>query len=233
MKHSSTDKDQSSEPCVESDQEEQEESRPLEAVTSPATSPLSWDSECNMASSASSGLVPYEDCSDGVQWHRLSGDSWDEKTSFQWPYLSESVVSVPSSFQFNANNESETNLPKTSLDHLRIEESKDNPFIRRSVSESYVSHYGRLSPPSKNFYHLVPIPLSTKLHNSPFTPIRQRHTVGHRLKGKEPVFTFEKHEHLSRKRSLSFPSLARDSLSSGGRKFGDSIQDDFLRSQES
>eukprot|EP00794_Sanderia_malayensis_P003683 gene3683-4200_t len=191
---------------------EEEESKKEEAmrrggVTSPAASPLSWDSECDKASSRSSELVAYEQYSEGVQWHRLSGDSWDENVSFQWPNLSESVVSVPSSFQFSANNVTERSVSKkTAVDHLRIEEPKDSPLLRRSLSESYVPHYGRLSPPPKNFYHIVPIPLSTKIHKTGLFSRKQRHTAGNRVgREKEQVFTFE-HEPLRRRRSLSVPS---------------------------
>ncbi len=164
----------------------------------PSTSPLCWDSECDVNSSKSSELFHY----DGVQWHRLSGESWEDNASFKWPYLSDSVVSVPSSFQFNEMRNDLQKIP----DNLNIEESLENPLLRRSMSESYIPHYGRLSPPPKNFYHLVPIPLSSRSHNaSPFVRNRLRQTTGSRTKGR--VFTFDRNEGLSRRRSISLPSL--------------------------
>lgn len=171
------------------------------------SSPLSWEDECNMSSKSSIG--PYDDMSSsGVQWHRLSGDSWEEQLTAQWPQLSDSVVSVPSSFQFV-----ERSVDIEYEDQTEVADVSSNVLLRRSISESYIPHLGCLSPPPKNFYHLVPMSLNTKnlrtAVDSSFSPSRkdapkrpqqrffgQAFTVAHRERAK-----------ACRKRSLSFPSL--------------------------
>ena len=187
----------------------------LDFERSPVSSPLSWDDECDLSSTKSSGPIPYEDLSSGgVQWHRLSGDSWEEQLSVQWPHLSDSVVSVPSSFQFmkkSINIDFDDGNDGTSL--------PDQPFLRRSISESYIPHYGRLSPPPKNFYHLVPTSLASKQQRSavesPFTPNRLKPGPEYRASPTrlETTFTFDRVEQrtVTRKRSLSLPSVAERS----------------------
>lgn len=178
------------------------------------SSPLSWEDECNMSSKSSFG--PYEDMrSSGVQWHRLSGDSWEEQLAAQWPHLSDSVVSVPSSFQFTERSVDIDYGEKDTGDPNDVHPSLQ---LRRSVSESYIPHYGSLSPPPKNFYHLVPTPLSSKNRksamDSPFSPKRGNTQARAQQKFSGQVFSFEHRERVCRKRSSSLPSLKEPSVDS-------------------
>ena len=201
----------------ENKQEEHENQYYPAVAISPVSSNLSWDLECDIASSSSSGHVHFEDLADGIQWHRLSGDSWTENVPFQWPHLSDSVVSVPSSFQFNPKADIDYKLVEEDPNKEGFEELIESAPIRRSISESYISHHDRLSPPSKDFYHLVPIPLSNRTHpGSASGPRRQRHVPGNRSCPRrcEPAFTFDHprlHGDLCRKRSLSLPLLQESS----------------------
>ena len=187
-----------------------DENEANELQRSPIASPLSWDDQCDV-SSKSSGLVPYEDLSSsGVQWHRLSGDSWEENMSMNWPKLSDSVVSVPNSFQFNRTVVDIDLEDGMYDDGLKVE--TDFRLTRRSISESYIPHYGRLSPPPKNFYHLVPS-LVTKQrfgNESPFFTNKKNDTWNTSPNRLESSFTYDHTEHpkVERKRSRSLPSLS-------------------------
>ena len=176
------------------------------------SSPLSWEDECNLSSNSSVGLTPYEDLSSGgVQWHRLSGDSWEEQHAMQWPHLSDSVVSVPSSFHFT---QKTVDIDYGERPTSNTNDLADGLPLRRSVSEGYISHYSQLSPPPKNFYHLVPTPLATKNHrtilDSPFSPIRKKSPTWSEKKVSGHDYTLYRQEKktVCRKRSLSLPSLA-------------------------
>jgi len=187
-----------------------DEADDVEVERTMMASPLSWDDECNISSKSSFGVAPYEDLSSGgVQWHRLSGDSWEEQLAVQWPHLSDSVVSVPSSFQFMEKTVDIDFGEKSTED---VDDSADSLPLRRSVSESYIPHYGRLSPPPKNFYHLVPTVVASKgLRTAVDNPsIRKKPaTWSHRkIPGQVVNFDRQEKEKLCRKRSVSLPSLS-------------------------
>ena len=176
------------------------------------SSPLSWDDECNMSSKSSFGPTPYEDMSSGgVQWHRLSGDSWEEQLATQWPHLSDSVVSVPSSFQFTQKTVDIDYGEGATEEAIDLADSMP---LRRSASEGYIPHYDRLSPPPKNFYHLVPAPLATRSQraafDSPLSSIRKKAATWSQKKALKQVFSLDSQEKetICRKRSISLPSLA-------------------------
>ena len=200
------------------------------------SSPLSWEDECDMSSKSSFGPVPYEDLSSsGVQWHRLSGDSWEEQLASQWPHLSDSVVSVPSSFHFV---EKSVDIDFGERGCEDVVDLHDCLPLRRSISESYIPHYGRLSPPPKNFYHLVPTSLASRnlktTLESPFSPNRSHTPARAQRKFSGQVFTFDRpeHENICRKRSLSLPSL-KDTIveytPAVSNEYEDCFMDNFAR----
>ena len=171
------------------------------------SSPLSWDDECNMSSKSSFGPTPYEDMSSGgVQWHRLSGDSWEEQLATQWPHLSDSVVSVPSSFQFT---QKTVDIDYGEGAAEEATDLADSMPLRRSASEGYIPHYDRLSPPPKNFYHLVPASLAIRnqraTFDSPHSADRKKAATWSQKK--TPRLGSQEKETVCRKRSLSLPSL--------------------------